>query len=229
MKHIGIVGVTAEGAAECFRTICSEAAARAGAHKHPEISLHIRSFHEILAAQEERNWNRVAGYLLESIRKLEEAGAEFVIIPANSVHFALPVIRQKSPLPIFSIVDETADECMRRGYKRAAVLGVGLTMSGGLYAEALRDHGIEHVLPPAGDQEHLSRIIYEEIVPSRVTEKGMERLLKIVSKLKDQDCDVAILACTELPLVLNEKNCALPLVNSTKVLALRAVEEALKE
>lgn len=227
MKHIGIVGITSEGAAECFRTICSEAAARAGAHKHPEITMHIRSFDQILAAQEERNWNRVAGFVLESIRTLQESGAEFAIIPANSVHFALPVVRQKSPIPVLSIVEETADECMRQGYKRAAVLGVGFTMSGGLYADALSDRGIEHVLPPVGDQEHLSRIIYEEIVPAKVTEKGMERLLKIVSKLKDQDCDVAILACTELPLVLNEKNCALPLVNSTRVLALKAVEESL--
>lgn len=227
MKHIGIVGVTAEGAALCFRTICIEAVKILGVNKHPEISLHMRSFHEILAAQEQRNWNKVAGYLLDSITKLREMGAAFAIIPANSVHFALPTIRQKSPIPVLSIVEETADECMRQGYKRAAILGVGLTMRGGLYNETLRDRGIEPVLPPEGDIEALNRIIYDEIVPARVTEKSMQKLTKIVDKLKDNGCDVAILACTELPLVLSDGNSPLPLLDSTRILGKRALEEAL--
>ena len=115
MKHIGIVGVTAEGAAYCYRTICRAAAVKLGRNKHPEISVHTRSFDEILAAQEERNWNRVAGSLLDSIRKLQGMGADFAIIPANSVHYAIQIVRQKSPLPVRSIVEETADECMRQG------------------------------------------------------------------------------------------------------------------
>ena len=230
MKHIGIVGVTAEGAAYCYSQICRTAAEKIGGNKHPEISIHNRSFHEILAAQEERSWNRVAGYLLESIRKLEQMGAEFIIIPANSVHYALPVVRQKSPLPVLSIVEEAADECMRKTYRRVAVLGVGLTMSGGLYSDPLKDRAIEYVLPPVTDQEHMNRIIYDEIVPKgTASEKSMEKLLRVLEKLKNDDCDAAILACTELPIVITEKNSPLPIVDSTKILALKALEEALSE
>jgi len=228
MKHIGIVGVTAEGAALCYQTICREAQEKLGKYHHPEISIHTRSFHEILAAQEERNWNRVAGSLLDSIRKLEVMGAELIVIPANSVHYAIQIVRQKSPLPILSIVEETADVAMQHGYKSAAVLGVGLTMSGGLYSDALKDRAIEYILPPVTDQEHMNRIIYEEIVPKgTVSDKSLEKLIRVLEKLKTNDCEAAILACTELGIVINEKNSPLPLLDSTRILGKRALEEAL--
>ena len=228
MKHIGIVGVTAEGAAECYRTICRESVRRLGDNRHPEITLHNRSFHEILAAQEQRNWNRVAGYLLESIKILANSGADFAIIPANSVHFALEILRHNSPIPILSIVDVTADECMKHGYRKVAILGVGLTLEGGLYSEPLKDRGISALLPITADQEALNMIIYQEIVPGRVTEKGIARILRILEKFNNDDCDAAILACTELPLVVNEKNAPLPCLDTTRLLALAAVDEALK-
>ena len=129
-----------------------------------------------------------------------------------------------------SIVEEAADECMRRSYHRVAVLGVGLTMSGGLYSDPLKDRAIEYVLPPVTDQEHMNRIIYDEIVPKgAVNEKSMEKLLRVLEKLKNDDCDAAILACTELPIVITEKNSPLPIVDSTKILALKALDEALSE
>src|SRR3989344_7353490 len=105
MKHIGIVGITAEGASLCYRTICMEAAKRLGNFIHPEITMHTRSFDQILKAQEERNWNKVAGLLLDSLKKLATAGADFAIIPGNSVHYAIGTVLEKSPIPVISIVD----------------------------------------------------------------------------------------------------------------------------
>lgn len=229
MKHIGIVGITAEGSALCYQTICREAAKKFPDHKHPEISIHNRSFHHILQAQERGNWNAVAQMILESIEKLAASGAEFAIIPGNSVHFAMKQIRQRSPIPVLSLLEIVADECMERGYKKAAILGVGFTMKGGLYTEPLADKGVEAYTLPEIDQKTVNDIIYTEIVPGKVTERGVERLYGVIKRARDQRCDVAILACTELPIVLNEDKSDLALIDTTRLLAKKAFEYAIEE
>ncbi|MBI3331384.1 amino acid racemase [Candidatus Peregrinibacteria bacterium] len=229
MKHIGIVGITAEGAALCYQTICREAAKKFPDFKHPEISIHQRSFHHILQAQERGKWNAVAGMILESIEKLHASGAEFAIIPGNSVHYAIKLVRQKSPIPVLSIVEVAAEECMEHGYRKAAILGVGFTMKGGLYIEPLKDKGIEAYTLPEVDQKTVSDIIYQEIVPGNVTERGLERLYGVMKRARNQNCDVAILACTELPIVLSEDKSDLSLLDTTRLLAKKAFEYSLKE
>lgn len=228
MKHIGIVGITAEGSALCYQTICREAAKKFPDMKHPEISIHNRSFHHILAAQERGNWNAVAGMILESIEKLHTSGAEFIIIPGNSVHYAIKLVRQKSPIPVLSIVEEAADECMEKRYHKAAILGVGFTMKGGLYIQPLKDKGIETYTLPEIDQKTVSDIIYQEIVPGKVTERGLERIYGVINRARKQNCDVAILACTELPIVLSENKSDLALLDTTRLLAKKAFEYSLE-
>ena len=146
MKHIGIVAVSSEGASLCYRTICSEANKVLGEQKHPEITLHHFSFDLILKAQAKGDREAVAAILLDSIEKVAKSGADFAIIPANSVHFEIDSIKAKSPLPVLSILDIVAEECKQKHYQKVGVLGIGLTMSGGLFDEALMKNGITRTI-----------------------------------------------------------------------------------
>jgi len=227
LKHIGIVGVSSEGAALCYRTICAEAGGRLGAHVHPEITLHNFNFAEILAAQNQEDWDELVALLVNSVKKLALVGADFAIIPANSVHIVFDEVARGSPIPLLNTIKVGAEECKRRGFRKVGVLGVGLTMERQLYREPLRIHSIEAVAPDKESQREISKIIYQEIVPARTNDQTTPRIINVIEQLRIAGCDAVILGCTELPLIINESNSPLPFVDSTRTLALRALEYAL--
>src|ERR1700747_218874 len=123
MKHIGIVAVSAEGAALCYRTICLEGAELLGPHEHPEISLHTFSLRSYQRLIDEDSWDAVGEMILESAAKLAPAGAQLLMCPDNTVHQGRALVRERSPAPWIHIAEEVAAEATRRGYKRLAILG----------------------------------------------------------------------------------------------------------
>lgn len=227
MKHIGIVGVSAEGAALCYSTMVQESSKILGEFRHPEISLNNLSFQMIVEVQRWKDWKTVGQILVSSIKKLKEIGADFAVIPANSVHYSFDYLKEHSPLPLLSIVDVTVKECLERGYKRVGVLGVGVTMSDGLYENPLRAAGIEPVIPDQEQQNILNELIYQEIIPKKVTTATVDKAIAVVQSLKEQGCDAVILGCTELPIIITEEHSPLPFVDTTRLLAKKAVELAL--
>src|SRR5579863_779651 len=123
MHHIGIVAVSSEGAALCYRTICLEAAAILGPHEHPEISLHGFSLASYQRLIDDDRWDLVGAMLLASAEKLVRSGAQLLLCPDNTVHQGLDLVREKSPAPWLHIAEEVSEEARRRGFKRLAILG----------------------------------------------------------------------------------------------------------
>lgn len=226
-KTIGIVAVTAEGAALCYRTIVSESARYLPLEHHPPIVLHNAPLHTINDCLRRRDWTAVATLLGDAARKLVSIGAELIIMPANAPHYAAARIAAACPVPFLSIVDLSADECAARGYARVAVLGIGLTMSDGLYEGPLRERGIEPLLPTDDEQAVINAVIFEQIIPARVTRQGTRRVLDVIARLLQRGADAVILGCTELPIVVTERNSPLPFIDTTRLLARRALEHAI--
>ena len=123
--HIGIVGVSAEGAALCYRTICVEGAQYFGPDAHPEVSMHTYSFDEYRRLSQREDWAATGELMLASAQKLAAIGADFLICPANTPHLAFPHIAAKSPLPWLHIAGVVADEAKQRGFRRIGVLAAG--------------------------------------------------------------------------------------------------------
>ena len=98
-RHLGIVAVSAEGAALCYRTICVEGAALFGPHGHPEITMHTYPLAAYMQHIENGRWDQVGKLLLSSAQTLVATGAELLLCPDNTVHQALDLIRTQSPLP----------------------------------------------------------------------------------------------------------------------------------
>lgn len=228
MKTIGVVGITAEGASDCYKKIVKLAGERLGSNRHPEIVIVNPSFDTIVAAQKRQDWSTVAEIIASAGQKCINAGAELIIIPANSVHFAYEDVANKLDVPVVSIVDTVVNACSAQKLKKVAVLGVGITMSEGLYDNALRQNGIGQVKLNEGAIKELDSIIYNELVNGIINQESVKRILSICSQLQAEGCEALVLACTELQMVLNNNNAPLPVLDSTELLAVRAVELSLE-
>jgi aspartate racemase len=225
-KHIGIIAVSAEGAALCYRTICTEGAAIFGTHNHPEITMHSIPLASYMAPIYRNDWPQVGEIILTSARKLAEAGADFLICPDNTVHQAIDLIVDKSPLPWLHIASEVASAAKARGYRRVGVLGTKYLMEGPVYPPKFAAAGLEHEIPPPNDRERINRIIFEELVNGRFEEPARRYFQDVIAKLKERECDAVALSCTEIPLLITQKDSALPILDSTRILARAALREA---
>ena len=133
MRHIGIVAVSSEGAALCYRTICLEGAAILEPHEHPEISLHGFSLGSYQRLIDDDRWDAVGERMLESAARLVRSGAELLICPDNTVHQGLDLVRERSPAPWIHIAEEVSEEARRRRFKRVGILGTRFLMEGSVY------------------------------------------------------------------------------------------------
>lgn len=223
MPHIGIVNITTVGACICANEIVAESARQDKTGKHPEFTMHAFSFDQYKALVIKQDWHGLAKKILESIQLLKSAGADFIVIPSNTPHYAIDVIQKQSPIPVLNLIELVADECHRRGFSQVAVLGTKFTMQGGLYDKLLKDRNITPVIPDENTCERIHRLIMDEIIPSKINIDIVEQVKKDIQSL---NCEAVILGCTELPEVYNEKNLRIPAIDTTRLLARKAVEFA---
>ncbi len=225
-KHIGIVAISAEGAALCYRTICVEGAATFGPHSHPEVTMHTIPLAQYMDRIYADDWAGSAELILRSARKLADVGADFLICPDNTAHQSIDLIIDKSPLPWLHIATEVASSARARGYRRIGVLGTKFLMEGPVYPSKLAVAGIAHEIPPADDRERINTIIFEELVYGRFEEPARRFFQDVIVRLDNRGCDAVALSCTEIPLLISEQDSALPTLDSTRILARAALREA---
>lgn len=220
-KHIGIVACSAEGAALCYRTICIEAPSLLGdAWAHPEVSLHGESLAQYMRRIERGDWQGVAELMLRSADKLAKAGAQFLICPDNTIHQAMRYVRPRSPLPLLHIAEVVAAEADRRRFRKPGLLGTKWLVQSEVYPAA-------YVRPRPDEREELSRIIMDELVCGVFKPEGVAYYQRVIERLKDEGCDAVVLGCTEIPLIINDSNSPLPVLDSTRLLARAALSRAL--
>jgi aspartate racemase len=228
-KHIGIVACSAEGAALCYRTLCTEAPAAMGEHMHPEVSMHTHPLGEYMVHVRSGNWPGVAGLMLSSAKKLERAGAEFAICPDNTIHQAFDLVVAASPIPWLHIADAVAEEAQSLGFRTLAITGTKYLTTGPVYPDRLRTYGIDCRIPDAPDREEIDRIIFSELVNGVFTEGSRRYLNAVIQTMKDRGCEGVVLGCTEIPLLVDPGDCPLTTLDSTRLLARSALKEALRE
>jgi aspartate racemase len=226
--HIGIAACSAEGAALCYRTICTEAPTLMGGHAHPEVSMHTPSLDDYMALIYGGNWASVGEMMLASARKLKQSGADFVICPDNTIHQALPLIEARSPLPWLHIADGVAAEADRRGFKRIAITGTRWLTESEVYPEKFAARSLGYMRPGLAEREEINRIIMDELVCGVFKPEAVAYLQKVIERMKVEGCDAVVLGCTELPLIMNDGNSPLPTLDSTRLLARAAIRRALE-
>jgi len=225
-RRVGIVAVSAEGAALCYRTICAEGAAVFGRHGHPEIVTHTYPLAEWMVPIEAGRWDQVGAMLLASAEKLGRAGADFLICPDNTAHQGLDLIRDRSPLPWLHIAEEVAAEARRARHRRLLLLGTRYLMEGPVYPKKLAAAGIEHEIPDAATRERINRHTFDELVYGRFEDATRDYFVGVIAESKVRGCDAVALSCTEFPLLVPPEDSPLPTLDSTRILARAALREA---
>jgi aspartate racemase len=226
-QHIGIVACSAEGAALCYTTICVEAPALLGApHAHPEVSLHTHSLADYMERIYRGDWPGVAELMLSAADRLAKAGAQFLICPDNTIHQALPQVLPRSPLPWLHIAEVVAGDAEAKGFRRLGLSGTRWLVESDVYPQKLAARGLQFLRPDEAEREEMNRIIMDELVCGVFRAETVKFFQRVYARMKRQGCDAVVLGCTEIPLVMNDGNSPLPVLDSTRLLARAALRRA---
>jgi len=227
MRVIGLIGgVSWHSTVDYYRYINEAVAERLGdAHSAKLVlySLDLGEIRELHAQGRERDVERI---LVSAARALEAAGAGLGLICANTLHRYYDAVTAAVDMPFIHIADATAEAARAAGVSRVGLLGTRMTMEEPFYRERLAGHGIEVLVPPPEERAELDRIIFEELVRGRFTEEARRRVAGIAERLVERGAEGIVLGCTELPILLRGVDLGVPVFDTTRLHALKAVEEA---
>ena len=229
MKTIGIVAHSAEGAALCFLTACREGGVQLGPHMHPTIVMSAVPMALSMQGWETGNHQDVAKFLAQGVELVAKAGADFYVCPDNTAHIVLETIAADLPLPGLHIAEVVCREITANGWKRVGLLGTKWTMTGPVYARALEQRGLERIVPDEPVREQLNTAIFDELCQSIFNAETTQLFVNAIEDLKARGAECVILGCTEIPLIVTEANSPLPVLDSTRLLAKYAVNEAISD
>ncbi|MCD6121939.1 MAG: amino acid racemase [Spirochaetales bacterium] len=227
-KHIGIAACSAEGAALCYTTICTEAQNKMGKYMHPEVTMHSHPFAEYMKYIYASDWDSVAELMASSAEKLARTGADFVICPDNTIHQAFKKAVKLSSIPWLHIAEAAAEKALEIGSRCVGILGTKYLMTGPVYPDTFKKYRLNYRIPEQEDRERINTIIFDQLVNGILREESRVYFNSVIGKLKDKGCDSVVLGCTEIPLLVDPKSSPLPTLDSTRLLAGKAITEAIK-
>jgi aspartate racemase len=228
VRTIGLVGgISWVSTAEYYRIINSEINARRGGQSSARIVLYSMDFGEIDGLHARGDFETVGSLLVDAASKLASAGAECILLCANTVHMHAERVQGAIPVPLIHLVDATAQEVRRSGIDTVGLLGTRPTMERDFYAKRMNAAGIEVLVPEEDEREFIDRTIREELVKPVLLPDSRERFLAIIRGLAARGAQGIVLGCTEIPLLVTPDQSPLPAFDTTLLHALAAVEFAL--
>lgn len=229
MKTIGLVGgLSWQSTASYYATINGEVGRRLGGHHSARCVLYSVDFDEIQRWQHEDRWDLVAAAVVDAARRLEQAGAQCLLICANTIHKVAPLVEAAVTIPLLHIADATGRAAGALPARRVGLLGTRFTMESDFYTARLRERfDLEVLVPEAPDREILHRVIFEELVYGEVHDGSRAEYLRIIRSLSRRGAEAVILGCTEIALLIDQRHADVPLLDTTRVHATAAVEWAL--
>lgn len=227
-KKIGILGgVSPESTTIYYEYITREYTKRYGNYSYPEIIIYSVSLQEFVDWQYQERWDLIADKMVEVLRALEKAGADFGLIAANTLHIVFDKVQREISIPLINIIEVTAEAIRKEGMKTVGLLGTIFTMSKDFYKAGLEARGIVTLVPDRKDQQFVNRVIYEELIRGLVKTESKEGYVKVVKKLKEKGAEGIVLGCTEIPLLIKERDCGVRLYDTTRIHAEKALNYAI--
>ena len=227
-KKIGILGgLSPESTATYYEYITREYTKRYGDYGYPEIIMYSVNFQEFVDWQSQDRWDLAADKMIEAFRALEKAGADFGLVASNTMHVVFDKVQGEISIPLINIIEVTAEAIKKEGIKTVGLLGTIFTMSKHFYKACLETRGIITLVPDREDQKFVNSVIYEELTRGLIKLKSKERYVKIVKKIKEKGAEGIVLGCTEIPLLIKEKDCGVRLYDTTLIHAEKALNYAI--
>lgn len=230
MKTIGLIGgMSWESSKVYYELINEKVKAELGGIYSAKIIMISLEFNEIQELQHKGDWDSLDQLMADSAKKLEQAGADLVVLCTNTMHLCTPKIVEAISVPFLHIAEATGEEITKKNIKKVALLGTKFTMEKDFYKEVLSSaFGIEVIIPNEDQRNEVHRIIYKELVQGEIKEDSREIYINIIEDLAKKGAEGVILGCTEIPLLIKQSDASIPVFDTTSIHAEKAVEWALK-
>lgn len=231
MKKLGLVGgMGPESTIPYYHDIIYGVQKKIGGDIFPELTVESVNVFEILRFCLAEDYDGLTEYLLRAINNLAACGADFAALSANTPHIVFDRLAERSPLPLVSIVEAARDEAVRRGIRRAGLLGTPFTMHGEFFKTPFVRSGVEIVTPTESEMELIGERIVAELEMGIVKEETLHEFRRIITRMRDEDgIDAVILGCTELPLLLNDGKSPVPCLDTMQIHVARLVDMIAEE
>lgn len=229
MKTIGLIGgMSWESSVDYYRIINEETRNILGGSHSSKCLMYSFDFHEIEELQNKNSWEELTEEMVLQADNLKKAGADFIVICTNTMHIMAPDIEKRTGLKVLHIADVTGEEIKRKSIGKVALLGTKFTMEGTFYKKVLKEnHNIDVVIPNVEDREVIHNIIYNELVRGIIKDDSRQKYIKIIDKLVDKGAEGVVLGCTEIPLLIKQKDVSIPIFNTTEIHSKAAVRYAI--
>lgn len=229
MKCIGLLGgMSWESTVSYYQALNRGVRAKLGGLHSARVLLNSVDFAEIERLQHASDWPATARLLAGEARKLQDGGADFLLIGTNTMHKVAPEIEAAIDIPLLHIADATARRLQADGIQRVGLLGTRFTMEQDFYKGRLQTHfGLEVLVPAEAERERVHRIIYDELCLGEIRDASRAEYLAIIAGLAAAGAEAVILGCTEIALLVGEAQAAVPLYDTTAIHAEAAVTLAL--
>jgi aspartate racemase len=222
-------GMSWESSIEYYRIINETAKARLGGLHSAKSIMYSVDFAEIEVLQHQGKWAEAARVLIDAANKLENGGADFLVLCTNTMHKVAGEIQANVNIPLLHIADPTAQLIKAAGIQKIGLLGTRFTMEEEFYKGRLAEkYGLQVSVPNAQEREIIHRVIYDELVLGEIRQDSKEQYLRIIEQIVQQGAQGVILGCTEIELLVRQEDCQIPLFDTTRIHAESAVEYALR-
>jgi len=231
MKTIGLIGgMSWESSAEYYRIMNENVKEKLGGLHSVKCILYSVDFDEIAALQHKGEWIELTKLMVGFARRLEDAGADFIVIATNTMHKMAEEVQGNIHIPLLHIADATGEKIIEKGVHRPGLLGTKFTMEEDFYKGRLREkYELEVIVPTDTDRNAVDEIIYNELCVGIITQASKENFQEVINGLVSNGADGVILGCTEIPLLISQEDVDVPLFDTTTIHSRAAVELALKE
>ncbi len=231
MKTIGLLGgMTWHSTVDYYRLINEGVQRRLGGSSSARCILYSVEFGEFEELQKAGDWDRLTRLMVDAALKIEGAGADLLVICANTMHRTAEAIQAATAVPLIHIADAAAAEIRQTGLKTVGLLGTRYTMEMEFYRQRLeKKHGLRVIVPDEPDRTRIHDIIYTELTFGVIKESSRDEYLAVIDRLRARGAEGVILGCTEIPLLVKPGDAALPLFDTTALHAQAAVEAAFQD
>lgn len=231
MKKIGLIGGITWQSTQLYYQYLNEGAAKALGEKHScKCLIESVDFAEISEKQEKGQWELLNQEFAHMAMQLERAGAKVLLICANTMHLCADAIKEKISIPLLHIAEVCGEIIAKKGFKKVLLLGTKYTMELDFYKDILKDqYGIEVLIPSKDDRALVHKVIYTELAKGIISEKSKKQYLEIIKQSESEGVEAIILGCTEIPLLIHQADCAMPLIDTTAIHAEAALKFAIEE
>jgi aspartate racemase len=225
MKTLGLIGgMSWESTVPYYRLINEAIKARLGGLHSARLVLYSVDFEEIARLQHAGDWDAAGNVLADAAQRLERAGAEALVICANTMHKVAPAIEAAVRMPVLHVVDAVAEDIRAAGFSKVGLLGTRFTMEHPFYAERLAQHGLQALIPEKDDRDIVHRVVYEELCLGKIVDASRDEYRRIMARLVAQGAEAIILGCTEISMLVGMQDASVPLFDTTAIHARKAAE-----